>query len=412
MALPGGGGGGGGPAPVQPPPAPVLTAPAPILASTCAHTPGAGREFNVGGPAGTPNRVDQIQEIPWEGLVPGDTVRIHWQAQPYAARLPLLRSGTAAHPIRVCGVLGGATGDQRPRITGRQAVTRQAPALQNGKQADLAAYGIVTITGNSFESRVEHVIVEGLRIGDTKNGDGTNSGADNAAFINANGQPAQYVTAAACIRMRQAAHITIRNNEIDNCGDGIFAGSLADNENHIVRHLLVEGNYLHGNAIIGNESRHQAYLQGVDITVQSNYFGQVRTNGSGVASGNQLKTRAAGLVVRYNYFLNGARSLDMVEAEEHSWMILPWKYQRHRARYLACQQNGCLKLNAQELAEYDARHVQDWAKYQAAYVYGNLFHVRGRSDAGARLPTNLVHYGYDNVQHDRQAGTAWFFHNT
>ncbi|HVE53433.1 MAG TPA: right-handed parallel beta-helix repeat-containing protein [Ramlibacter sp.] len=382
-------------------------APAPTV---CVHT-GGGDEYNVGGPGANPNREEEIIDIPWELLEAGDTVRIHWRAEPYRARIALFRSGTADQPIRVCGVPGPA--GERPHITGDGAFTRAGPDFATGIPGALQTYGVMTISGRDFDSRVEHVIVEGLRIGDTKDGPGrVDVPEDDAPFTDASGTPRQYESAAACIRMRQAHHITLRNNEITNCGDGIFAGSVPDSENHIIRNLLVEGNHIHDNAIIGDESRHQAYLQGVDITVQFNYFGPVRTRPEGVASGNQLKMRAAGLVVRYNYLRNGARALDLVEAEEHIPYLAPWQYQRLRSQYLACQVEGCLKLTAAELAQYDARQRADWAKYQHAYVYGNLIHVVGRDDGATLLPSNLVHYGFDNSQHDRQPGTLWFFHNT
>lgn len=383
-----------------------------FFATACTHTGGAGmREFNVGGPAGSPNRVTNINDVPWETLVAGETVRIHWRAAAYAERLALFRSGTQAAPIRVCGVAGPA--GERPFITGIEATTRTASQFGANTVGSLQPYGVVTISGPQFNTRVEHVILEGLRIGDTKTGPGRNNNtADDAFFTDASGTRRRYDTAAACIRMRQAHNITLRNNEITNCGDGLFAGSTPDANNHLIRNLLVEGNYLHGSAIIGDESRHQAYLQGMDITVQGNYFGPVRNNSFGVASGNQLKMRTAGVVVRYNYFQNGARMLDLVEAEEHIPYIAPWQYARLRAQYLGCQQSGCLKLNATELAQYDARQAQDWVKYQSAHVYGNLMHVVGRDGGQVNLPSNLVHYGFDNSQHDRQPGTLWFFHNT
>lgn len=406
--------GGGVPVPVPPlPPAPLPEAPAPILEVNCVHAGGAGtKEINVGGPAGSPNRVDNIVDVAWEALNPGDTVRIHWRDTAYAERIALFRSGTAAQPVRVCGVPGGADGLQRPHITGIDAKTRTSAAHTQGTVRDLAPYGIVTISGRNFESRVEHVILENLRIGDTKTGDGVaDNDAHDASFTDGAGNVRKYNGSAACIRMRQAHHITIRSNEIVNCADGIFAGSLPDSDNHIIRNLVVEGNYLHGSSMIGEEGRHQAYLQGIDITVQFNYFGRVRTNASGIAGGNQLKMRAAGLVVRYNYIRNGARALDLVEAEEHISHIAPWAYAELRERYLGCQQDGCLKLDAAQLAQYDARQQQAWAKYQAGYVYGNLLHATAVGGQN-RVPTNLVHYGFDNSQHDRQPGTLWFFHNT
>lgn len=412
----GGGSGSGSPAPVPAPPAPMPSPPAPppaapapsqpTLTVDCTHR-GSGSEHNVGGPAGSPNRVAAIGDVPWETLGPGDTVRIHWRDQPYAEKLVLFRSGMAQQPLRICGVPGpqGA----RPALTGAGATTRNAPAFRNVAPTALQPYGLVVVTGPEFNVAVHDLVIENLRLADTKKADGTTP----ESFSNSNGVKLTYNDSAACIRMRQAHRVTIRSNELANCGDGLFAQSLPDGDASVIRQLLVEGNWIHGNANIGDESRHQAYLQGVDITVQFNVFGPVReVPGTGAASGNQLKMRAAGIVVRHNWFENGARTLDLVEAEEHIAFIAPWQYARLRSQYLGCQQSGCLRLSAAELAQYDQRQQQDWAKYQVALVYGNLFHVWGRDGGQHVVPSQLVHYGFDNTQHDRQPGVLWFFHNT
>jgi hypothetical protein len=385
----------------------------------CTHKGGAGtKEYNVGGPALGANRVDKIIDVAWESLNPGDTVRIHYRDTAYAEKLVLFRSGAEGMPIRVCGVLGGVDGKQRPTITGVDALTRTAASFKSQLTFvanSLQPYGVVVIAANDFDKHVEHLVIENLSIGDTKTGPGReNVVADDAFFTNAQGQRGRFDNAAACFRMRQAQHITLRANEIKNCGDGVFAGSLPDNEHHMIRHLLLEGNYIHGNGIIGDESRHQAYLQGTDIVAQFNVFGTPReAAGVGAMSGNQLKTRAAGLVVAYNYFENGARVLDLVEAQEHISMLAPWQYARWRAAYLGCQSSGCLKLSAAELVAYDKRQQEDWAKYQTGiYVYGNLLHVVGKNGTDRNLPTNLTHYGFDNTQHDRQPGVFWFYNNT
>jgi hypothetical protein len=345
-----------------------------------------------------------LNDVPWESLQPGDTVRIFWRAQPYREKILVGRSGTAAKPIRICGVLGGPNNDQRPFITGVDAVTR--PQLASLFKADVQPYGVMLIWAPSWDSQVQHVVVENLRIGDSMTGEGREG--DAAFFTNAQGQKVRYEAAAGCIRLKQAQNITLRANELTNCGDGIFAASVPDSQRHIIRNLLLEGNYLHGSGIAGTDQRHQVYLQGMNIALQFNYFGPTRKS----AGGNQIKTRAAGLVVRYNYIENGARSLDLVEAEEFAPLLHPWQYARHRAQYLGCQQQGCLKLSAAELAQYDQLQQQDWANYQAAHVYGNLIRVSGRSGGGNTVPTNAVHYGFDNTQHDRQPGTLWFYHNT
>jgi hypothetical protein len=381
------------------------TAPAqqpPNLKVACdAPAAGQGRDFQVGPNAG---QLANINDVPWESLAPGDTVRIFWRAEPYREKILIGRSGTATNPIRICGVLGGPNNDQRPFITGVDALTR--PQLASLFKSDVQPYGVMLIWAPAWDSQVQHVVVENLRIGDSMTGGG--SEGDAASFTNAQGQKVRYAAAAGCIRLKQAQHVTLRANELANCGDGIFAASVTDSQRHIIRNLLVEGNYLHGSGIAGTDQRHQVYLQGMGITLQFNYFGPTR-NGAG---GNQIKMRASGLVVRYNYIENGARSLDLVEAEEFAPLLHPWQYARSRASYLGCQQQGCLKLDAAQLAQYDQLQQQDWANYQAAHVYGNLIRVSGRSGDGKTVPTNLVHYGFDNTQHDRQPGTLWFYHNT
>ncbi len=407
------------------PPAVPALLPEPRLDAACVHEGGAGTQaYNVNGPAGTPNRVTALADVPWEQLNPGDTVRIHWREQPYAEKLMLFRSGTAAQPVRVCGVAGGPDGQQRPALVGLEARTRTAAAFRSAAPLAQEAHGIVVVSGPAYGQRVEHVVVDGLRIGDTRSGPGRDDvTADDGHYVSAQGTRVRYSNAAACIRVRQARHVTLRNNEITNCGDGLFVQSQSFLDEHLVRHLLVEGNHLHGNGQLRGagssdtgESRHAAYLQGMDITVQFNVFGPMReVAGVGAAKGNQLKTRAAGLVVRHNAFVNGARMLDIVEPEDHVDLIAPWLYHRFRATYFSCQGNGCAKLNATQLATYDQRQAEDWAKLQAAYVYGNLMHVQGRyseTQNPRTVPSNLVHYGFDNNQLDRQPGVLWFFHNT
>jgi hypothetical protein len=380
----------------------------PNLKVACdAPAAGQGRDFQVGSDAG---QLANINDVPWESLEPGDTVRIFWRATPYREKIMIGRSGTAAKPIRVCGVLGGPNADQRPFITGDEAATRpQLAQLFNANadpDDDIQPFGVMQIWAPNWGSQVQHVVVENLRLGDSMKGEGRES--DAAFFFDMKGKRKRYNAAAGCIRLKQAQNIMIRANELTNCGDGIFAGSAPDSQRHLIRDLLVEGNYLHNSGIAGTDQRHQVYLQGMGITVQFNYFGATRKN----AGGNQVKTRAAGLVIRYNYIENGARSLDIVEAEEHSPLLHPWTYAYWRARYLGCQQQGCLKLNAAEIAKYDQLQQQDWANYQVAYVYGNLLRIAGRDGNGNTVPTNVVHYGFDNSQHDRQPGTLWFYHNT
>jgi hypothetical protein len=402
-----------------PPPSQPPLLPQPTLQVNCTHQGGAGtKEYNVGGPANGVNRVTAIGDVAWESLNPGDTVRIHYRETAYAEKIVLFRSGTEGKPIRVCGVLGGAGGNQRPTITGIEAKTRTEPKFKAALKytaESLQPYGVIVISPNDPDGKIEHLVIENLALGNTMEGPGRDiedenkENIDSAYFFDGARQRIRYNGSAACIRIRGAKHVTIRSNHIENCGDGIFTASLPENTRTITRHLLVEGNYFRGSGIIGDESRHSAYLQGTDITVQFNVFGPMReVAGVGAAWGNQIKTRAVRLTVRYNYAVNGARTFDFVEPEEFVDFVAPWLYKRVRAENL----EGV--LSPAELAVLDQQQAQDWADMQATagYVYGNLMHVVGKDGQDQTLPTNLVHGGFDNNQLDRQPGVLWFYNNT
>ena len=359
----------------------------------CEHTGGANtKDYRVG--TGQPGDYASIGAVPWESLDAGDTVRIFYRAEPYAEKIYLLRSGTADQPIRVCGV-ANAEG-KLPVITGKDATTRAELAPIIGANAgQLSAFenlGVVTIIARQFDEQVTNVRVEGLSITGTLVGGTTDTFNK---FRDSRGAEFDWDERSGCIRMKRAAHVVIRGNEISNCGYGIFTAATAENDQHIVRDLLVDGNYFHDNGLRDSDQRHQTYLQGVDVTVQYNYFGPTRHGSKG---GNHLKTRVAGLIARYNYFDNApnAHLIDIVEVEEYRSYIMPWRHRERVAILLASDEIDQTQADAADVLQ-----ASDWAKYQNVYVYGNLIHLHG-TDA----PSGPIHYGFDNTALDRQPGTC------
>lgn len=53
---------------------------------------------------GTGQAFESIGAVPWESLLAGDSVIIHWRAQPYKEKWVMARQGTENHPIVVHGV--------------------------------------------------------------------------------------------------------------------------------------------------------------------------------------------------------------------------------------------------------------------------------------------------------------------
>lgn len=360
----------------------------------CEHV-GDGDDYRVG-PGQT---YETIGAIPWEDLGPGDTVRIFHRQTPYREKIFVINSGTEEQPIRVCGV---ADPDGKlPVISGENATTRAALRSRIGDPGpdySRQRFGVVAVVGTEYGEAISHVVVEGLSITGTM-ANGTNNATN--TFYATDGVGREWYSSAACLWVQRASAVIVRGNEISRCGAGMFTLSKPDTAADVIRHVLVEGNYFHDNNLFDDYNRHQAYLQGIDFTIQYNYFGDPRfVSDTRFSDGNALKTRVAGLIVRYNYFRNGARLLDMVELEDFASHVFPWRYARRRATELT-------DASPEELEEADSMQALDWAKYQTTLVYGNLLHLSGRGS-----PTNPVHYGFDNSQHDRQPGTLWFYHNT
>ena len=112
---------------------------------------------------------------------------------------------------------------------------------------------------------------------------------------------------------------------------------------------------------------HNVYVESIGITFQYNHFGPLSPG----ASGNNLKDRSAGLVVRYNWIEGSNRQLDLVHAEDSS------------------------------LVRADPR-------YRATHVYGNVIIEHPNSGNN-----DICHYGGDGGSAAKyRKGTLYFYNNT
>lgn len=318
---------------------------------------GAGRTYEIG--EGKPYA--SIGAVPWERLSAGDRVLVHWRAEPYREKILLSTRGTAAQPIRVCGVPG--PGGALPVISGESAKTRPEsrypyPATQER--------GLVILTlrqGSRWGFKPGHLVIQGLELRSAWRGDDPSAPR---TFLDADGKARPYSGNAACVFVERGEHVTIRGNVLTDCGYGLFVAS-GESEELLSREILVEGNHVHGNGYRGIDRRHNVYSEAAGITFQGNRFGPLRPG----ALGNQIKDRSAGTVVRFNWIEGGAHLLDLVEPEDAAPLLLK-----------------------------DPRYHDTW-------VYGNV--MIGGPEAGS----NVVHYGGDNGKTSTyRKGTLHFFHNT
>ncbi|THB73626.1 MAG: hypothetical protein D3926_23380 [Desulfobacteraceae bacterium] len=300
--------------------------------------------------------------VPWVSLGPGDTVRIHHRAEPYRRIIGLRSVGTASDPIRICGVKG--PNGELPVITGENAtpISGYLYSWGTGPGTNIGDYGVIlvgrtSLAGDSWLHSAEHIIIESLKV---EGGHASNT------YTPSGGSPRNFVYGAAGIRVTNGDDITIRDCEITGNGNGIFLrGDDASQDATITSDTLIEGNYIYHNGNSGRNTEHNVYSQGIRPVFQYNRIGRLRP-GNGVedpAGGTALKDRSAGAVIRYNWIESGARTLDLVEAE-------------------------------------DALRVIDDPGYGTDFVYGNILVNTIDDNDNYIAARTITHFGADNMADD------------
>ncbi|MBN1866534.1 polysaccharide-degrading enzyme [Candidatus Sumerlaeota bacterium] len=229
-----------------------------------------------------------IGDVPWESLVAGDTVRIHWRANAYHEKWVICRQGTAQAPITVTGV--PSPSGNLPVIDGDNATTRSELDFWNEGR------GVIKIGGANTppDTIPSYIAIENLEI---------RNGRPPSTFTGCYG-PSSYTNNCAAIYIEKGEHITLRNCALKNCGNGLFS-SFASSD------VLVEGCLISENGIEGSGLEHNVYTESAGIVFQYNHLAPLRPN----CGGNNLKDRSAGTVIRYNYIEGGNRQLDLVDSD-------------------------------------------------------------------------------------------------
>lgn len=290
-----------------------------------------------------------VGAVPWESLLAGDTVLIHWRSAPYREKWVIGRTGEAGSPLVIRGIPG--PGGALPIIDGENATTRLALDYWNEQRS------VIKVGGSSIPTDIlpQFVVIENL---DVRGARPPNS------FTNDSGGVQTYAANAAAIHVERGANVTIRNCILRDSGNGLFVSSSDD---EAASDILVEGSYIVGNGNVGGIFEHNAYVAGIGMVFQYNRFGPLQSG----AGGNNLKDRSAGLVVRYNWIEGGNRQLDLVDGE-------------------------------------DSILIRSDPGYSTAHVYGNVL----IEPAGAGNK-QIIHYGGDSGSTgDYRNGTLYFYHNT
>ena len=322
----------------------------------CEHT-GPGTDYAVG-----PGQAyAAIGDVPWADLAAGDSVRIFWRDEPYHEKFLIQGQGTEDAPIVVCGVAG--PDGQLPVIDGENATVG---AEMGYATVDGQARGLIHVSlgaDDTWGDKPEYVVIQGLHI---------RNAYYQYDYTGSNAATVPYFENAAGIFIERGEHITVRGVELESNGNGLFVAS-GDAEETRSRDIVLERSSVHDNGTpdVGQDQRHNIYTEADGMVFQYNEIGPMAPGALGAA----LKDRSAGTVVRYNRISGGARSLDLVDAEDS----LP-------------------------LAGNDP-------DYRTTLVYGNVI-VNDAETNGADL-SNMIHYGGDSGETDGyRKGVLYFVHNT
>jgi hypothetical protein len=332
-----------------------------------------------------PNTVlDTIGEVPWATLQPGDLVLIHYRAEGYAEKWVIGRSGTAEAPITVRGVPG--PNGELPVIDGRNATT--APGLNFWSENR----GVIKIGGSNAPASTfaNFIVIENLEI---------RSGHPSYSFTDDSSTVQTYSTSASSIYVERGENITVRNCRIHDSANGFF---VASGDDGVSRDILVEGNYIFGNGVVGSIFQHNNYTAAFNITFQYNRFGPPRAGAPGV----NLKDRSAGLVVRYNWIEGGNRNLDLVDGEDSS-IIRNAPEDRKTFVYwniLILQDGG---NNPAVHYGGDSGTIADYRKGKLYFYNNTLYSTRAGTTVVMRLSTNDEQCdSRNNIFFNTAAGTS------
>lgn len=308
----------------------------------------------------------ELEQVPWEFLLPGDRVFVYSRATPYKRTIVISTSGTEDAWIEVIGVRDPDTGAM-PILDGDGAICADGqhyPLFDGAGMINIGPFA-AGVDGTAHGTKVRFVHVTGFEM---RNAHPTKlrtaRGASSATNWNEFAQG---------VYVLGGHNICIQGNKIHNCGQGIFVNST--NHDRFQSHRIhVCNNWIYDCSSIGSFSTHGMYLEAIGMIVEYNYLGTV-LDGS---NGDTVKERSSGVVYRYNYIEPSANGVAFRDPSNED-----------------SAQNGLLEaLAVDSLGELTVKSI---------YVYGNTFVIRRGS------PT-VIAVG-DGANGELREGKLYFYSN-
>ncbi len=294
----------------------------------------------------------KVCDVPWETLLPGDSVYIHWRSSKeggdYHEKINLTRSGAPGKPIRIVGVKG--PGGERPCLNGKDAITRTVDSGGNStyyagnQERGVLCFSARCKSGDQTPG-AGYSEISGLKItGARPANDFTDSFGKRGNYQRSQGGLG---SAAAGVFIDRGNYLRFTDMELTDNNNGFFASS--DNYGSSARHvhdILLENSLLYFNGAANNASVHNAYVEVANWTVRNNYFGPLVP----LTGGSHIKDRGANTVIEDNFFDGTAVPL-FLDPPEFSlgWMEKQPGFEKITVRNNVLRKSDDLPPNAMDI---------------------------------------------------------------
>lgn len=307
-----------------------------------------------------------VDQVPWEFLLPGDRVYIYSRPAAYNRTIVLTACGTEDAWIEVIGVRDPVTGAM-PVFDGADAICadgRHYPILDGSALVSIGPFTAGT-DGTAYGTKARFIHVTGLEL---KNAHPTKDRLPRGATIaTAWGEFSEgfYVLG--------GHNICIQGNKIHTCGLGVFVNST--NHDRFQSHRIhVCNNWIYNCSSEGSYSTHGMYLEAIGTIVEFNVIG---ANYPG-SNGDAVKERSSGVVYRYNCITATANAVAFRDPSNED-----------------SAQNGILESQAVDSL--------GTLMVQKIFCYGNTFLVKG-------TPQAVIGVG-DGGNGELRSGNLYFYSN-
>lgn len=235
-----------------------------------------------------------INDLPWASIGAGDTVKIYWRPEPYRELICIGNSGTPSKPFLVEGIPAAG---KLPVIDFDRGVPPAGLQYWNGDR------GGIRIAGSSVPSNqyVTDLTVRNLCLRNAKFNNRVNKADGTMAWVFAENTSA--------IQVEKGARLTFENLLMEDCGCGVFIGSVQNStEWDLTRDVVIRNCTMLRMGLADNGQVHGNYTNAVNVLYEGCHISMINN------AGTAIKSRDLRLTVRYCTIDGGNYVIDAINS--------------------------------------------------------------------------------------------------